>query len=374
MQRARLPYVIVGGIRFYDRREIRDVLSYLRLLVNPADDIALRRIINTPRRGIGDTSLDRLQAFAQAQGWSLSTALEHLDDVPNLSGRAHKSLAAFAELIGELMAATEARSLPELGFAVVEKSGTAPCSRLKNTPEAEARLQNIDQLLADMTEFADANPDSTLATYLEEKSLLTSADESDNDGNAITLMTLHGAKGLEFPLVFVCGLEENLFPTGRAVDDPDPQAIEEERRLCYVGMTRAQEQLSLTYALRRYAYGSLLSTEPSRFLSEVPTELTAQSYEVERGVARARQRVGPPPRKKAPQGVHYEPDSEQSSGFDEFVAQDDFLAEGQWVRHPQWGRGQIVSREGHGEKMKLSIRFGTRTKRIAVAYAQLEPA
>ena len=237
-------------------------------------------------------------------------------------------------------------------------------------------MQNLDQLLAEMTEYADENPDSTLATYLEEKSLLTSADESDNDGNAITLMTLHSAKGLEFPLVFVCGLEENLFPTGRAVDDPDPQAIEEERRLCYVGMTRAQEQLSLTYALRRYAYGSLLSTEPSRFLSEVPAELTTQNYELDRGFDRSRQRVGPPRRKKPPaaQGVHYEWDAEQSSGFDEFVDQDDFLAEGQWVRHPQWGRGQIVSREGHGEKMKLSIRFGTRTKRIAVAYAQLEPA
>ena len=230
----------------------------------------------------------------------------------------------------------------------------------ENTPEAEARLQNLDQLLADMTEFADANPDSTLATYLEEKSLLTSADENDSNGNAITLMTLHSAKGLEFPLVFVCGLEENLFPTGRAVDDPDPQAIEEERRLCYVGMTRAQEQLSLTYALRRYAYGSLLATEPSRFLNEVPAELTTQNYELDRGFDRSRQRVGPPARKKAPQGVHYEWDAEQSPGFDEFVDQDDFLAVGQWVRHPQWGRGQIVSREGQGEKMKLSIRFGTR--------------
>ena len=274
------------------------------------------------------------------------------------------------------MAATDELSLPELGFAVVEKSGYRAMLAAENTPEAEARLQNIDQLLADMTEFADANPDSTLATYLEEKSLLTSADESDNNGNAITLMTLHSAKGLEFPLVFVCGLEEKLFPTGRAVDDPDPQAIEEERRLCYVGMTRAQEQLSLTYALRRYAYGSLLATEPSRFLSEVPAELTTQNYELDRGFDRSRQRVAPPPRKKAPasQGVHYEWDAEQSPGFDEFVDQDDFLAVGQWVRHPQWGRGQIVSREGHGEKMKLSIRFGTRTKRIAVAYAQLEPA
>ena len=374
LQRASLSYRIVGGIRFYDRREIRDVLAYLRLLVNPADDMALRRIVNTPRRGIGDTSLARLQDFAQTEDWSLSTALAHLSDVPGLSGRAQKSLAAFADLIGYLRAATEAISLPELGFAVVEKSGYRSMLAAENTPEAEARLQNLDQLLAEMTEYADANPDSTLATYLEEKSLLTSADESDDDGNAITLMTLHSAKGLEFPLVFVCGLEENLFPTARAIDDP--QAIEEERRLCYVGMTRAREQLSLTYALRRYAYGSLLATEPSRFLGEIPAELTAQTYELDRGVARSRQRVSPPRRKqkKAPQGVHYEWDAEQASGFDEFIAQDDFLAVGQWVRHPQWGRGQIVSREGHGEKTKLSIRFKTQTKRIAVAYAQLEPA
>ena len=161
-----------------------------------------------------------MQDFAQAKGWSLSTALEHLDDVPSLSGRAKKSIAAFAALIGELTAATDALSLPELGFAVVEKSGYRAMFAAENTPEAEARLQNLDQLLAEMTEYADENPDSTLATYLEEKSLLTSADESDNDGNAITLMTLHGAKGLEFPLVFVCGLEENLFPTARAVGDP----------------------------------------------------------------------------------------------------------------------------------------------------------
>lgn len=374
LQRASLPYTIVGGIRFYDRREIRDVLAYLRLLVNPADDMALRRIVNTPRRGIGDKSLARLQDFAQTQDWSLSTALAHLSDVPGLSGRAQKSLAAFADLIGELMAATEAHSLPELGFAVVEQSGYRSMLAAENTPEAEARLQNLDQLLAEMTEYADENPDATLATYLEEKSLLTSADESDADGNAITLMTLHSAKGLEFPLVFVCGLEENLFPTARAIDDP--QAIEEERRLCYVGMTRACEQLSLTYALRRYAYGSLLATEPSRFLGEIPAELTAQAYELDRGVARARQRVSPPrpKREKAPQGVHYEWDAEPAPGFDELVAQDDFLAVGQWVRHPQWGRGQIVSREGHGEKMKLSIRFKTQLKRIAVAYAQLEPA
>lgn len=384
LQRSGMPYIIVGGIRFYDRREIKDLLSYLRVLVNPVDDITLRRIVNMPRRGIGDTSLERLQIFAQERGLSLYAALDHLDEVPNLGGRAQKSLGEFAELLRGLIAAKETLDLPALGNEVVEKSGYRQMLRDETTPEAEAREQNIDQLLAEMTEYFDTQEEPSLEIYLEEKSLMTSADENGEEGNAITLMTLHSAKGLEFPLVFVCGMEENLFPTSRAVEESrlNPEAIEEERRLCYVGMTRAQERLSLTYALRRYAYGSMIETEPSRFLGEIPAELVATSYEIDRGFARSRQRTGPPPKRKkkpAPQGVHYEWDegaqaAQSQTDFGAFVDQDDFLAVGQWVRHPQWGRGQIVEREGHGDKMKLSIKFSSRVKRVAVAYAQLEPA
>ncbi len=383
LQRSGFPYVIVGGIRFYDRREIKDVLSYLRLLVNPVDDITLRRIVNTPRRGIGDTSLERLQIFAQQNALSLYTALGHLNEVPNLGGRAQKSLGEFATLLSRLIAAKETLDLPELCNEVLEESGYRQMIREENTPEAEAREQNIDQLLAEMTEYFDTHEAPSLETYLEEKSLMSSVDENGNDGNAITLMTLHSAKGLEFPRVFICGMEENLFPTSRAVDQSrlDPQAIEEERRLCYVGMTRAQLQLSLTYALRRYSYGSMIETEPSRFLQEIPSELTETSSEIDRGFARSRQRISSPsPKKKAiPQGVHYEWDednqtTQKSADFEDFVDQDDFLAIGQWVRHPQWGRGQIVKRDGFGDQMKLSIKFQSRVKRVAVAYAQLEPA
>ena len=383
LQRSGFPYVIVGGIRFYDRREIKDVLSYLRLLVNPVDDITLRRIVNTPRRGIGDTSLERLQIFAQQNALSLYTALGHLNEVPNLGGRAQKSLGEFATLLSRLIAAKETLDLPELCNEVLEESGYRQMIREENTPEAEAREQNIDQLLAEMTEYFDTHEEPSLETYLEEKSLMSSVDENGNDGNAITLMTLHSAKGLEFPRVFICGMEENLFPTSRAVDQSrlDPQAIEEERRLCYVGMTRAQLQLSLTYALRRYSYGSMIETEPSRFLQEIPSELTETSSEIDRGFARSRQRISSPsPKKKAiPQGVHYEWDednqtTQKSADFEDFVDQDDFLAIGQWVRHPQWGRGQIVKRDGFGDQMKLSIKFQSRVKRVAVAYAQLEPA
>ncbi len=383
LQRSGFRYVIVGGIRFYDRREIKDVLSYLRLLVNPVDDVTLRRIVNTPRRGIGDTSLERLQIFAQQNALSLYTALSHLDEVPNLGGRAQKSLGEFTTLLSRLIAAKETLDLPDLCNEVVEESGYRQMLREENTPEAETREQNIDQLLAEMTEYFDTHEEPNLETYLEEKSLMSSVDENGNEGNAITLMTLHSAKGLEFPRVFICGMEDNLFPTSRAVDQSrlDPQAIEEERRLCYVGMTRAQLQLSLTYALRRYSYGSMIETEPSRFLQEIPSELTETSSEIDRGFARSRQRItSPPPKKKAiPKGVHYEwhegnQSTQKSADFEDFVDEDDFLAVGQWVRHPQWGRGQIVKRDGHGDQMKLSIKFQSRVKRVAVAYAQLEPA
>ena len=385
LQRSGMPYIIVGGVRFYDRKEIKDLLSYLRLLVNPVDDITLRRIVNTPRRGIGETSLERLQIFAQERSLSLYAALDHLEEVPNLGGRARNSLADFAALLNELMAAKEVMDLPELGNEIVLKSGYRQMLHDENTPEAEAREENIDQLLAEMTEYFDDHDEPSLEAYLEEKSLMTSADENGEDGHAITLMTLHSAKGLEFPLVFVSGMEENLFPTSRAVEESriNPHAIEEERRLCYVGITRAREKLSLTYALRRYAYGSLIETEPSRFLSEIPADLIETSHEIDRGFERSRQRVGPPRAKRkntpTPQGVHYDWDegsqaAQTTADFGHFVDQEDFLAVGQWVRHPQWGRGQIVEREGHGEKMKLSIKFAARIKRVAVAYAQLEPA
>ena len=392
LQRSSLPYIIVGGIRFYDRKEIKDILSYLRLLVNPIDDVTLRRIVNTPRRGIGDTSLERLQIFARERSLSLFSALEQIDEVPNLGGRAAKSLGEFSALLRGLIAAKETIDLPELGNEVVEQSGYREMLRGENTPEAEARQQNIDQLLAEMTEYFDSNEENSLEAYLEEKSLMSSADENGDEGHAITLMTMHSAKGLEFPLVFVCGMEENLFPTARAVDESrvNPQAIEEERRLCYVGMTRAREKPSLTYALRRYAYGNMIECEPSRFLNEIPTELIETSSEIDRGVARSRQRstsqrgapparqIKPTPKPAPPKGVHYEwdePEQTQStSEFGDCVDSDDFLAVGQWVRHGKWGRGQILEREGHGEKMKLSIKFSTQVKRVAVAYAQLEPA
>ncbi len=399
LQRSGLRYAIVGSIRFYERREIKDILTYLRLLANPADDVGLRRIINMPRRGIGDTSLDYLQRHALNHGLNLFASMDQLDAVDGLNARAKKQIANFKAIMDGLAAARATASLAELGQRIFEESGYLQMLREENTLESQTREENVGQLIAFMTEFEETHEEATLDRFLEEIALMSPMDEGDGSGDAITLMTLHSAKGLEYPIVFMCGMEENLFPTARAVEESrtNPQAIEEERRLCYVGITRAREHLYMTYANRRYAYGNLIDCDPSRFLQEIPDALYSVKREVVEfnprmrqpgqarsgpSTARTADRSGPAVRKKVtppakPKGVHYEWDEgvqAAADGFAHLVDQDDFLAVGQWVRHASWGRGQIVARDGHGEQMKLSIRFGPHVKKVAVAYAQLEPA
>ena len=383
LQRAGMDYVIVGGVRFYERKEIKDILAYLRLLVNPADDISLVRIANTPRRGIGSVSMERMAQFARQRGMSLFAALAQLDRVPGLNSRSRKHLESFAALLCGLARLKDEVDISTLGEEVFERTQYRRMLMDEGTPEADGREQNIAQLLADMTEFGQTAEDPSLSAFLEEKSLMSPVDETTDSSNALTLMTLHSAKGLEFPLVFICGLEEGLFPTSRAVEESrdNPLAIEEERRLFYVGITRARNRLHLLRACRRFAYGNLIETESSRFLAEVPEDLTRKTElrsEWNGGRSAGSRRT--PASRPGPvrKGWHYELEDPASiahldPGIDEYV--DDFLAVGKWVLHPSWGRGVIVSREGSGADMKLSIRFkGNQLKRVAVAYAQLEPA
>ncbi len=399
LQRSGLRYVIVGSIRFYERREIKDMLTYLRLLANPSDDVGLRRVINVPRRGIGETSLDYVQRHALKNGLSLYAAIGQLDSIEGLNTRAKKQIAIFRCIMEELSVVSKSAGLAELGQLVFEQSGYLQMLRDENSPEAQMREENVEQLIAFMTEFSDTREEATLQTFLEEIALMSPMDETEGNGNAITLMTLHSAKGLEYPVVFMCGMEENLFPTARTVEESrlNPRAIEEERRLCYVGITRARERLYLTYTNRRYAYGNMIDCEPSRFLQEIPDELFTVKREVvdfnprtrqpgqsrfNKNSQRGIQQSGFPRgkkivEKKKPKGVHYDWDTpQQPTGdlFSDLVDQDDFLAVGQWVRHASWGKGQIVARDGQGENMKLEIRFGPHVKKVAVAFAQLEPA
>ncbi len=408
LRRHKMPYVIVGGIRFYERKEIKDVLAYLRLLVNPADDISLLRVINAPKRGIGDTTVEKIALFARQTHTDLLQAALHAADVPGLGGRAVKAVAGFGELMSGLAQeiGENRLSLPELAQEVLERSGYLEALRELDTPEADGRIDNLGELVNSMSEFSARHDgqDIGLSQFLEDVALMTSEDEAlaGASGGTLTLMTLHAAKGLEFPVVAICGMEEEIFPTQRAIEESrtQPRAIEEERRLCYVGITRARRHLLLSYARWRYLFGQGREMLPSRFLEEVPQELV-ETVEVQAqlnwgapagGPGRGRRQgrgsqssaprrispsayaqpaaKSPAPRAETPTGVHYVPDED----FSDASGGDDPLAVGRWVAHPAWGRGQIVGREGTGSDTKLSIRFGGTTKRVVAAYAQLQPA
>jgi DNA helicase-2/ATP-dependent DNA helicase PcrA len=432
LRRHKMPYVIVGGIRFYERKEIKDVLAYLRLLVNPSDDVSLLRVINEPKRGIGDTTVEKLSLFARQTHTDLLQAALRADEVPGLNGRAVKAVNTFGALMTGL--ATEIRGghldLPELAQQVLERSGYLQALEELDTPEADGRIDNLGELVNSMSEFAGRYDGEGigLSQFLEDVALMSSEDEAmaslGAHSGTLTLMTLHSAKGLEFPVVAICGLEEEVFPTQRAIEESrsQPRAIEEERRLCYVGITRARRHLLLSHANWRYLFGQGREMMPSRFLEEIPAELT-ESVEVAgqmnwgapagggrsgRGSGRFDRDLPPPRRgaggasstsytapsapkrvkpaatrsKPAPKGVHYVPDEESGNLQMEFpgetastdFAGDDLLAVGRWVMHPDWGRGKIVGREGIGAETKLTIAFGSKIKRVIAAYAQLEPA
>jgi DNA helicase-2/ATP-dependent DNA helicase PcrA len=399
LQRGGIPYVIVGGIRFYERREIKDLLAYFRLLANPADDVSLLRIINVPKRGIGAATVEHLREFATRNRIGLLQAVVEEETIPGLSARAANCLERFAGTLRGLRREYERLELPELAEQVLVRTGYLDALRDDPSVEARSREENIDQLLARIAEFHESGPaESTgserpgLEGFLEEVTLMSPVDEAGTEADSVTLMTLHMAKGLEFPLIVIAGMEEGLLPTARAIEESrnGGAEIEEERRLFYVGITRAQRFLTLTFARWRYSFGSLSPTEPSRFLEEIPQNLVeAEKVSHREGIGfaaaqrradadrrrasmRTRRFPAPEPRAAVKKGIHYDFAEEQEPAAGDG---NDLLAVGRWVRHPAFGRGEIVDREGSGEDLKLSIRFGSsRPKKIVVAYAQLEPA
>ena len=272
MIRRSIPYRLCGGTRFYDRKEIMDLLGYLKLLANPADDMAFQRIINTPKRGIGEATVEKLAAFGAEREMSLFAALDHLEEA-GLSNRA-KKLGEFQALFTSLKEQSQQLPLAEVLELVAQKSGYYEALELEGTEEAEGRKENIGEFISKAAEFQEKNPDGTLEDFLEEISLVADVDDYDEGEQAVVLMTLHSAKGLEFPVVFLCGMEEGLFPGYRAIVSGEEKDVQEERRLCYVGITRAKEELYLTYARCRMQNGQTVYNLPSRFLDEIPAELT----------------------------------------------------------------------------------------------------
>jgi len=343
-----LPYVIVGGVRFYERKEVKDILAYLRVLVNPNDSTSLRRIINVPRRGIGPTTQARLETLAAEKGIGLLAALKMVAQIEGLREEARKKLQELVDLFTSLAERLAKMEVYEVVQEVVERSGYLVELLAEGTVESQTRAENVRELVAAAEEFAMRNQDSSLTAFLEEVTLLTSVDTWDSSANAVTLMTLHSAKGLEFPVVFIVGLEEGLFPLSRAMESQ--QELEEERRLMYVGMTRAQEKLYLARAHWRRRWGGGMGTLPSRFLEEIPAELVeAEGYGV--GDLSAEER----------RPVEHD---------DEFAPR---VCVGSMVRHPKFGVGRVLELSGSADDLKLTISFSGQTpKKIFARYVQLE--
>ncbi|MBN1688237.1 MAG: UvrD-helicase domain-containing protein [Candidatus Omnitrophica bacterium] len=276
LRRANLPYKIIGGVRFYDRKEIKDVIAYLRAILYPHDDLSLKRILNVPSRGIGKKAFEMLEKFSAEGQISFQEAVHQSDRVTGLPPKSQKAIQSFAKMLSRLRKEKKDLSVDEILREVLERSGYLHALEEERTIEAQSRLENIEEFFSVIEDWKDANANDseklTLEAFLESISLMTDLDTWDHGTNILTLMTLHTAKGLEFPNVFMVGLEEGLFPNGNAYTD-DLEDLEEERRLCYVGLTRAKERLFLSYARERRLYGARHYNLPSRFLNEIPSEL-----------------------------------------------------------------------------------------------------
>ena len=355
-----IPYRILGGQRFYDREEIKDILAYLRLLHNPADSVSLKRIINRPTRGIGNTTLDRLEQTGRERGMSLFEAARQAEAIPQLAARAQNFVVQFVRLIDELRGMTKDASLTDLTEAVIEQSGYRKALEQEGSVKSRGRLENIQELLSATREYEEGAEAPSVADFLENVALLAAADMLEEGVEAVPLMTLHSAKGLEFPVVFLVGMEEALFPLARAAFSDNPMELEEERRLCYVGLTRAEERLFLTSAEYRTIYGSTNRTMPSRFLQDIPDELVEP--------------MGP----VAPRNITWESADATRSPAAQQILDDAGAGEppfraGDKVQHPSFGRGMVVSVNGAGEDMVISVAFPAKgIKKLDPEYANLE--
>ncbi|RKP47198.1 DNA helicase PcrA [Cohnella endophytica] len=403
--KSEIPYQIVGGIKFYDRKEIKDILSYLRLISNPDDDNSLLRIVNVPKRGLGDTSMSRVQDEATRKGVSilrflnegdglLGDGLYHLD----IQSRAKAALSGFRETINNLSSMVEYLSVTELTEKLLELTEYRLELQQENTLESKSRLENIEEFLSVTQEFEKRNDDKSLVSFLTELALVADIDSMDDDdedaGDAVILMTMHSAKGLEFPVVFIVGMEEGIFPSSRSLQEQDE--LEEERRLAYVGITRAEKKLYLTNARSRLLYGRTGSNPPSRFLEEIPSELkegfapagggrsgSFGGYGSRPGTGGGfGSRSYSPSGGNTPSGFGARPTVVPMNGGAKItssptpsaakpVGDGMAIAAGDKVQHAKWGIGTVVAVKGTGNDAELQIAFPAPTgvKRLLAAFA-----
>ncbi|WP_234696343.1 ATP-dependent helicase [Candidatus Kryptobacter tengchongensis] len=347
LRREGFPYTIVGSVAFYKRKEVKDLLAYLKVIVNPKDDESLLRIVNFPNRGIGDITIERIRAFANAKGLSLFEAMCKLYAIPGLTERARRGVYNFCILIQKYIDLKDKISAGELARALVDDIGLIRYYKQEGTPEAQQRIENIEEFLSAITEFSNENPeDGTLEKFLEEVSLVSDIDTWENKRDAVTLMTLHSVKGLEFPVVFITGLEEGLFPIVSSFYNI--KELEEERRLFYVGMTRAMKKLYLSYAKRRMKAGNMFEQRRSRFLDEIPIELVIQHTSKDDRRARI-----------------YETSRVRSQALN--------LSVGLLVEHEIFGIGIVREISGYGDNTRVLVDFENfGRKLLLLKYANLK--
>ena len=365
--RSALPYKVVGGVRFYERREVRDLLAYLRVLANLEDEISLRRIINVPKRGIGDTSLDCVDLFAREQGISFWAALLRASEVAGLANRAAVAIAEFTSMMSAFYVLVEAKTRPSLIVeAALEQSGLLKELADSSDPQDEVRVENLKELVAVSMEYEERDfeelledEEISLAGFLEKVSLVADADQipdGENHGGVVTMMTLHTAKGLEFPTVFLTGMEDGIFPHSRTLGEKEE--LEEERRLAYVGLTRARKHLYISRAQYRSTWGAPNYNPPSRFLDEIPEEVIQWRNESSTSVSPSllkRSRTTPPPRATGKKITTIN------------------LNVGERVSHDTFGLGTVIAIAGDGDKAEATIEFGEYgQKRLLLRYAPVE--
>ncbi|MGD9794582.1 MAG: DNA helicase PcrA [Acidimicrobiia bacterium] len=378
LMRAGVPYKVVGGLRFYDRKEIKDALAYLKVVTNPADEVSVKRVLNVPKRGVGDTTIGRLEVFARAEDITFFEALESAPEA-GVTGAAVRGINAFLDLIRTLQAA-ETKRPSELLRSIVERSGYAAELEAEHSVEADGRLENLGELVGAAEEY------ETTDDFLERIALVADSDQIDGDDSKVVLMTLHTAKGLEFPCVFIVGMEDGVFPHLRSLTEPEE--LEEERRLAYVGITRAKERLFVSHAWSRMLFGSTQYNPPSRFLEEVPTDLVEVQGDRARASGRASMRSSNDwgDNDRFDRSSRWRGDDEHRERVVSAAiaagravtpqsgtgAESMGLRMGDDVRHAKFGDGVIIGIDGSGDKAEAVVRFaGIGEKRLLLAWSPL---
>ena len=392
LRKENVPYRVIGGTSFYERKEIKDVLAYLKLLVNPNDTASLQRVINYPTRGIGDKTQERLLRYAQEHGLSLWQAVERVEEIETLGTRAERAVGSFRDLMARYISKVDSEPADELARDLIQDAGVLSDLREEHTRENLRRWENVQELISALAEYVANEDDATISTFLQQVALMTDEDESDDDGDKVTLMTLHAAKGTEFPVVFVAGLEEGLFPLEQATQEK--AELEEERRLFYVGVTRAEKRLYLSWARSRYRYGEQTSNTRSRFLEEVDSDVvrTEAGGELEQDTDRFTAEEGGTEDYDEMDPHYYRQDlsGNRSSGSSDGLRRIESTSEGNGrrvvydeghgeivpgvrVEHSKFGTGKVQSVEGEGEKATAVVYFGSDVgnKKLKLKFAKL---